>query len=525
MFNEPHSTKQIEDCVGWGLETTPEVLVDTEHAEGIPDRPSVLSLCERVRCPILVIQGTSDAITGRPRGVALADAFEGRASLALLEGSGHGVHARDPVKVDLLIREFVDRLAGPKPARATWTRAAARGRRALYVSSPIGLGHALRDVAIAEELRKLHPDLEIEWLAQPPVTNFLAHRGERVHPASSHLASEVAHIDDEAGEHDLHAFQAIRRMDEILLANFMVLHDLMTEEPFDLVIGDESWDLDYYWHENPELKRSPYVWMTDFVGWIPMAEGGEAEARLTADYNAEMIEHIERHPRVRDRAIFVGSPEDVVPLSFGPGLPSIRDWTAQHYEFGGYVSGFDAADLADVEAWRGRLGYGNEDKICVVTVGGSGVGSHLLKKVIAAYPEAKRMVPGLRMVVVGGPRIDVGRLPRYEGLEVRAYVPDLYRHLAVSDLAVVQGGLTTCMELAASGRPFLYFPLRRHFEQNVHVRYRLERYGAGRCMYYGAETPETIAVAIAEEIGGPVSYRDVETDGAARAASLIAELL
>ena len=65
-----------------------------------------------------------------------------------------------------------------------------------------------------------------------------------------------------------------------------------------------------------------------------------------------------------------------------------------------------------------------------------------------------------------------------------AYVPNLYRHLAACDLAVVQGGLTTTMELTASRRPFLYFPLRHHFEQNIHVRHRLDRYGAGRRMDY-----------------------------------------
>ena len=48
------------------------------------------------------------------------------------------------------------------------------------------------------------------------------------------------------------------------------------------------------------------MWLTDFVGWLPMADGGEREAFLTADYNAEMIEHIARFPRVRDRAVFVG---------------------------------------------------------------------------------------------------------------------------------------------------------------------------------------------------------------------------
>ena len=108
---------------------------------------------------------------------------------------------------------------------------------------------------------------------------------------------------------------------------------------------------------------------------------------------------------------------------------------------------------------------------------------------------------------------------------MRAYVHQLYRHLAACDLAVVQGGLTTSMELTANRRPFLYFPLRHHFEQNFHVRHRLARYGAGRCMDFDAETPETIAAAIAETIGQEVDYRPVESDGAARAAALIAPLL
>jgi len=81
------------------------------------------------------------------------------------------------------------------------------------------------------------------------------------------------------------------------------------------------------------------------------------------------------------------------------------------------------------------------------------------------------------------------------------------------------------MELIASKRPFLFFPLRHHFEQNFHVRHRLKRYGAGRCMDYETDGPAQIAAAIAEEIGREVAYRDVERDGAARAARLIAELL
>ncbi len=111
-------------------------------------------------------------------------------------------------------------------------------------------------------------------------------------------------------------------------------------------------------------------------------------------------------------------------------------------------------------------------------------------------------------------------------MSVRGYLPDLHRHLAACDLAVVQGGLTTCMELTAARRPFIFVPLRHHFEQNFHVRHRLARYGAGRCMTYDdVVEPGILAAAMAEEIGREVGYRPVEADGASRAAAMLADLL
>ena len=219
------------------------------------------------------------------------------------------------------------------------------------------------------------------------MTAALEARGERIHPASAYLANESTHIESESAEHDLHCFQAIRRMDEILLANFMVFHDLVREEQYDLWIGDEA-ELDYYLHENPEQKRAAYVWL-DFVGWLPMEDGGDRESYVTTDYNAEMIEHIARFPRLRDRAIFVGNPDDIVPDSFGAELPLIRDWTEQNYDFAGYVIGVRPARSRG----PGALGYRDDERVCIVAVGGSGVGGHLLRRVIDSFPQAKERVP------------------------------------------------------------------------------------------------------------------------------------
>ncbi len=522
---EPHSSKQIEDMVGWALETIPEVMIADQEATG-PDDLSVEAserLCRSITCPVLVIHGTEDRCQMPSRGERVAELTGGR--LVLLEGSGHLVPGREPVKVNRLVRSFVDEIGGTTMQSRTWTRGLRRRRRALYVSSPIGLGHARRDIAIAEELAEAAPDLEVEWLAQPPVTAVLEAEGHSIHPASRWLASESAHVASEAAGHDLNVFQALRRMDEILVANFMVFQEVVEDGSYDLVIADEAWDIDHFWHENPELKRGSHVWMTDFVGYLPMPDGGEREAFLTADYNAEMIEHVARFPRLRDRAIFVGNPDDIVADTFGPDLPGIRDWTLEHFAFSGYVTGFTPPSEDEMAARRQELGYRDDQRVCLVTVGGSGVGRALLERVLEAYPYARKEIPDLRMVAVAGPRIAPESLSVPDGVEVVGYVPRLHRHLSVCDLAIVQGGLTTTMELTAARRPFLYFPLRNHFEQNRHVRHRLERYQAGRHMDFDASGPEDIAAAMSEEMARPVDYRAVETDGAIRAAALIAELI
>ena len=112
-FSEAHSTKPTEDAVGWGLETDPETLILTELAPGIGDREATLARCARVTCPVLVIHGREDRISPHARGEELARATGGR--LATIEGGGHIPNARDPVLVNLLIRDFVRGLAGSQP--------------------------------------------------------------------------------------------------------------------------------------------------------------------------------------------------------------------------------------------------------------------------------------------------------------------------------------------------------------------------------------------------------------------------
>ena len=182
---------------------------------------------------------------------------------------------------------------------------------------------------------------------------------------------------------------------------------------------------------------------------------------------------------MRDRSIFVGDPADIVQRTFGDGLPEIGDWTRAHFDFSGYITGFEPGELDDREALRGEFGFADDERVCIVAAGGSAVGLPLLRKAAAAFPHAKRALPDLRMIVVAGTAARSRRAAsRGYGLETTGYVHRSTAAWRRATLAVSHGGLSTTMELTASERPFLYFPLRDHFEQNFHVHHRLERHRA-----------------------------------------------
>ncbi|HEX4685675.1 MAG TPA: alpha/beta hydrolase, partial [Nocardioides sp.] len=158
LVPEEHSTKLIEDLVAWGRGTTGETIVRVENGRGVGEHP-VEELCARVRCPVVVVHGTDDRVIPYEAGVRLAELTGG--TLVTFEGSGHAPQGREPVALNHVIDDTLAGVSGPRPVERR-ERAPRRPKRVLYLSSPIGLGHVRRDLAIADQLRKLHPGIEIE---------------------------------------------------------------------------------------------------------------------------------------------------------------------------------------------------------------------------------------------------------------------------------------------------------------------------------------------------------------------------
>ncbi len=519
MFSEPHGLKGRCDGVSWGRQTTPDVLIATIEEGAIPTAlPDALP---GIRQPVLIVHGAGDRIRPHAQNARPLRERLPNARLLTVEGGGHALPVREPVRVNRLLRD----VTGVPVRDGRWAHALTAPRRVLWVCSPVGLGHVRRDLSIAQALRDLDPALQIDWLAVDPVRAAVQAAGERVHPASDLLFNESAHVEALSAEHDVNVFLALWDMDEVFAANFMTFLDVVERERYDCWVGDEAWDLDHYLHENPDLKTAPFAFMTDFIGFLPIDDRPDsAEAVLCRDWNAETIAHVARYPAIRDRAIFFGEPDDVMDRPFAPDLPNMRAWAREHFEFGGYVPGFEPAALPEPAALKRELGYDPSRPLVIATAGGTAVGRFLLRKCAEAFPMMRARRPDLEMVIVAGPRTPAGAFPEHDGLRVAGYVPDLFRHLACCDLAITQGGLATCMELVAAQRPFLYFPLANHFEQTYHVDARLRRYGADGRMDYRATSAEALAAAALSRLGAPVGYRAVAHGTERRIASRIASL-
>jgi len=407
--------------------------------------------------------------------------------------------------------------------------------RVLFISGSIGLGHVTRDLCIASELRRLVPDVHIEWLAGDTARQVIGEAGEVLAPEAAAYTTGTAIVEAAAGAFTLNlahprsllrlgtAVRGLPRFLRDLDANVAAFRQATRRVPFDLVVGDETFELAWVLSRNPAWRTAPFALIVDFVGVDAMTRN-LLERAIVHQFNRAWAGLLTRNPLVCDRVLFVGEEEDVPEVPLARGLPNRRECARRAVEFVGHICPFDVAAYTDRAQVRARLGYGGESVI-VCAVGGTAAGAPLLELCGDAFPLLRARLPALRMVVVCGPRIRPASLRVPAGVEVHGYVDRLYEHFAASDLAIVQGGGTTTLELTALRRPFLYFPLEEHFEQQRTVAARLARHGAGVRMQFSATTPATLAAVALAHVGATVTYPPVPTDGARRAADILSGML
>ena len=241
-----------------------------------------------------------------------------------------------------------------------------------------------------------------------------------------------------------------------------------------------------------------------------------------------MIEHIARYPRLRDRAVFVGDPDDIVDDRFGPDLPLIRDWTEAHYDFAGYVTGFDPARVRRPRgaARRARLPARTSGSAWSPSAAPASA-AHLLRRVVDAFPDGgpagARAADGRRHRAAHRPGRRCRRAAGPGGARLRPGPAPAPRRLRPRD----RPGRPDDLHGADRRRPAVHLrpaaaPLRAELPRRAPAAAATAPAAASTTT---TSRPTSLADAIAAEIGREVAYRPVATDGAARAAALLADLL
>jgi UDP-N-acetylglucosamine:LPS N-acetylglucosamine transferase len=397
-------------------------------------------------------------------------------------------------------------------------------KRILYVSGSIGLGHVTRDLAIAQQLHKQYPEVELLWLAAYPATIPLKEAGEKLLPEAEVYGDVNIPAEKAARGFGMNILTYGRKVRRQFFRNVRVIKQIISKEHFDLVIGDETYELAVALAIKYILLQAPFVMIYDFLGMDSVTKNPFEKLEVYASNRIWTWMDRRLFSGQMNLALFAGEPGDVPDKNLGFLLPNCRDHALAHYKFTGHILPFDPTEYIDKTRIREKLGYGKEP-LLVCSIGGTAVGKDLLELCGRAYPIIKQKVPDLHMVLVCGPRLTVDSVQVPDGVEVKGYVPTLYEHFAASDLVIVQAGGTATLELTALRRPFLYFPLANHCEQQIHVADRLARHQAGIKMIYSQTTPEILAEKVIANLGKNVDYPPIPVKGAQKAAQLIGELL
>jgi UDP:flavonoid glycosyltransferase YjiC (YdhE family) len=390
--------------------------------------------------------------------------------------------------------------------------------RILFMSGSAGLGHATRDLAIAREIRALLPRAEISWLAASPAKEFLAQSGEQLLPEAEGWADITAEAEGLSGSGGLNITMWAIKIRPLWAANARVYFRLMAQSRFDIAIGDETYELMIALLDR-KAPRYPLAVLWDFVG-LGRTSWNPVEALGVFLFNKNWRKATSE---LGITPVLLGELEDVPSERFGPFLADRRAWTAEHVTVAGYVLQFDPASLRDTALIKSQLGY-SAGPLVVCTIGGTAIGRELLELCGKAFPYLEEARPGLQMAAFCGPRIPPASVDLPQAVRVHGFVPDLYLHLAASDVTVTQAGGTTTLELTALRRPFVYFPLKGHYEQEQIVSNRLRRHRAGVEMRLARTSPAQLAARILELMQKPVDYARAPVDGARKTAQVVAGL-
>ena len=108
-----------------------------------------------------------------------------------------------------------------------------------------------------------------------------------------------------------------------------------------------------------------------------------------------------------------------------------------------------------------RNNLGLTRKTVVVCAGGTDAGTYLIQRSLQAY-EKLRSRFDLDLIIISGPEIKLNDSSRFRNL---GFVDNLHEYIYASDLVISLAGRSTMDESLVYGTPGIFIPIRDHFEQ------------------------------------------------------------
>ncbi|MBD3369438.1 hypothetical protein GF402_03635 [Candidatus Fermentibacteria bacterium] len=116
-------------------------------------------------------------------------------------------------------------------------------KRVLFISGSLGMGHVTRDLAIARALRSRKPEIEIMWMAAHPANIAIQEAGERLLPERFSWADETAVAENAADGFRLKVLKYVFNIRKVWAAHLDVFRQVINDERFELIIGDETYEI------------------------------------------------------------------------------------------------------------------------------------------------------------------------------------------------------------------------------------------------------------------------------------------
>jgi len=326
-----------------------------------------------------------------------------------------------------------------------------------FFCSPIGLGHATRDIAIAQFLKK------------PP--KFVTGAG-----AAKMISDYGFSVNDEYAPPNFDVQNgALQGSLGWLWKYYQYYKDckkisdrfISSERP-KIIVSDE----DFASLTIAQQKKIPTILITDIL-----------ETRFTKGIGSIIEKRMNKSMRE-----IIQKCDTVILPETGPDQDNVRR-----------VGPIVRSTQHTREELRKRLGF--EKKTIVASVGGTDAGRFLIQKTIEAASNLK----DIDLVLVSGPALEI----QNQNIRNLGFVNNLHEIIFASDLVISLAGKSTIDESRAYGTPGIFIPIKGHFEQEDNA--KEEGYYFDDIYKLDSLIPQKLES----------ERRQVKTDGAKKAADII----